>query len=463
MRTTCKPVDRFGAMQAFDRAVAITVASAAVFLAPVPAMGQDSPVTCVTCHGQEAKDHAGSTHALLSCQDCHGGPKQYQLATAAAFDHGDGFRGKPARSAIPQLCGSCHSDVERMNPYGLRTDQLSRYWTSGHGKALKQDKDERVAVCIDCHGNHGVRSADDPASMTHPTNVPDTCAKCHADAELMAEYDLPTQIVDEYRQSVHGKLLRDGDTGAPNCATCHGNHSAMPPGVADVWAVCGQCHQHAASEFATSVHSTLEEFGGCVRCHGGGEDRHFHLVERMTSPTGALIQRFEDLLKHGGAIPTAEETARAIHPNPRTIINRTLSTCLDCHEDLEDDESLPRLFDLLTRIEQAERRFVMTGRRLDQIGAGVLLVDNQRFKFEDAKTKLLELAPTQHSLDIKKVDTKVAELNTICAEIDDELDVLERGLRLRRMALIPIWLFTLGFATLWYVKYKQLHKVYVTE
>ena len=94
---------------------------------------------------------------------------------------------------------------------------------------------------------------------------------------------------------------------------------------------------------------------------------------------------------------------------------------------------------------------------------GVLLVDNQPFKFEDAKTKLLELAPTQHSLDIKKVDTKVAELDAICAEIDGELDDLEQGLRLRHMALIPIWVFTLGFATLWYVKYKQLHKDYVTE
>ena len=46
------------------------------------------------------------------------------------FDHGTPFHGKPPRADIPSLCGDCHANVTRMNPFGLRTDQLTRYWTS---------------------------------------------------------------------------------------------------------------------------------------------------------------------------------------------------------------------------------------------------------------------------------------------------------------------------------------------
>ncbi|MHC5108897.1 MAG: hypothetical protein ACYTHJ_03345 [Planctomycetota bacterium] len=442
-------------------------------LVPTSVEGEEPAVTCGTCHPDAALEHSQSAHARFDCQDCHGGSATFSLTPAEAarlmpddggaaknFDHGDAFRGKPARIDVPELCGTCHTDVRRMNPFGLRTDQLARYWTSGHGVALREKKDERVAVCIDCHGNHGIRSGRDPSSLTHPTNIPETCATCHSDSALMAEYDLPVEVVDEYRQSVHGMMLAEGDTGAPTCATCHGNHSATPPGANSVGEVCGQCHQHAAREFETSVHATLEDFGGCIRCHGGGEGRHDHLVERITSPTGVLINRFEDLLK-SEPDPSPQQVAEAIHPNPRVIIERTLESCTDCHDDIEDDESLPKLFDLLDRIEKAERKFVTVGRRIDEVGRGVLLVNNQRFRFEDAKTALLELAPIQHSLDVSKVDERVATVSEICMEIDGELDNLERGLQFRHLALIPIWIFALGFATLWYIKYRQLRAAYV--
>ena len=127
-------------------------------------------------------------------------------------------------------------------------------------------------------------------------------------------------------------------------------------------------------------------------------------------------------------------------------MEQALPTCMECHEDLEDDESLPKLFELLDEIAEAERRYVETANRLDEVGRGVLLVDNQRFKFEDAKTHLIELAPLQHALDNSVVAEKVAKLNEVCSQVNRELDELERGLHWRRMALIPIWLFALVFA-----------------
>ncbi len=348
-----------------------------------------------------------------------------------------------------------------MNPYGSRTDQLARYWTSGHGKRLKADGDERVAVCIDCHGAHEILSGGEPESRTNPLNVPDTCGTCHGDAGLMAEYDLPVEVVEEYRQSIHGRLLiEQHDTGAPTCATCHGNHSAMPPGFASVGAVCGQCHQHATEAFSTSIHASQPEFRGCVQCHGGGEGRHSHLVERITKGPAAMIQRYT-LLLASEPEPSPERVTEMIHPDPKQILERALPTCLDCHEDLEDDESLPRLFELLDDIAQAEQHYVHTGNRLNRVGRGVLLVDSQLFKFEDAKTHLIELAALQHTLNNSQVDEKVAQLNAICAEVNSELDALEEGLRWRYSALIPIWAFALFFGSVLYIKYKLLKRAYV--
>ncbi len=89
------------------------------------------------------------------------------------------------------------------------------------------------------------------------------------------------------------------------------------------------------------------------------------------------------------------------------------------------------------------------------------MVDAQRFRFEDAKTHLIELAPLQHTLDNSVVGEHVEELNAVCAQVNAELDGLEAGLRRRHLALIPIWLFALLFAGACYAKYKQLKALHV--
>ncbi len=452
------------------RPIRLAAAVLAVGSVLAPSASADD-ATCATCHKSQSTEYQRSVHQALACQECHGGPKKYDLPAdrigaltepdltggmTGRFDHGNTFKGVASRAEVPDLCGGCHADVERMNPYGLRTDQLARYWTSGHGKALKGEGELRVAVCIDCHGSHGILTGKDPESRTHPTNIPETCATCHADPVLMSDFDIPVEIHDEYRSSVHGRLLfEQGDTGAPTCATCHGNHSAMPPGFATVGAVCGRCHEAASKHFATSIHAAQEEHKGCIQCHGGGEGRHFHLIQRITRSSGLMIQRYTHLLESTPS-PTPEQISEAIHPDPVQIINHALPMCLDCHEELEDDESLPKLFELMDDILDAERGYVKTANRLEQMGKGVLLVDAQQFKFQDAKTHLIELAPLQHTLDNEVVAEKIAELTAVCDEVNTELDTLEHGLAIRKQALLPIWIFAVLFSAALYVKYKRL-------
>jgi hypothetical protein len=39
-----------------------------------------------------------------------------------------------------------------------------------------------TAKCSDCHTPHGNLPADDPASSVHPSNLLETCARCHETA-----------------------------------------------------------------------------------------------------------------------------------------------------------------------------------------------------------------------------------------------------------------------------------------
>ena len=103
------------------------------------ALAQRQPADCSACHPTQAEQFNASVHyAAFRCPNCHGGKDVYELTPAeahafglgaasapadstrpATFDHGESFHGKAARKDVPVVCGSCHADVERMNPYGL--------------------------------------------------------------------------------------------------------------------------------------------------------------------------------------------------------------------------------------------------------------------------------------------------------------------------------------------------------
>ena len=207
----------------------------------------------------------------FSCADCHGGDPStmvYKLSMSPER----GFIGKPGRMDIPKLCSRCHSNPAFMKQYGgMRTDQLDLYKTSMHGIALYTRGDLNVAVCTDCHTTHHIASPKNPKSSIYKKNTPDTCGHCHASEKLMAKYGLDYTIPEQYKQGEHGKrLLEEDDLGAPVCNDCHGNHGAMPPGVASIEHVCGQCHLQNEQYYDQSKHAAAfaaMKLGRCVVCH----------------------------------------------------------------------------------------------------------------------------------------------------------------------------------------------------
>jgi hypothetical protein len=237
--------------------------------------------SCATCHlalgieklTKPAELYKADVHGVkgFGCTTCHGGDPN--IMGLEAMDRKKGYIGKPTPIQVVDVCGKCHSDANFMRRYNpsLRVDQVAEYYTSVHGKRLKEQKDQKVATCASCHTPHAIRPPNDSRSSVHPTRVADTCGSCHANAEYMAPYKIPIDQLEKYQQSVHWKMITNkSDLAAPTCNDCHGNHGAAPPGVASVANVCGQCHAVNAELFNKSAHSKIfAQMGisGCATCH----------------------------------------------------------------------------------------------------------------------------------------------------------------------------------------------------
>ena len=199
---------------------------------------------CGACHEQYLEHALDSVHGealrdgqieAAVCTDCHGSSHD------AAVPHD---------VAIAQTCGDCHSTIYK------------EYENSIHGAALIDEGNTDVPTCIDCHGVHDIN---DPTTAAARARSPELCAECHANEELMAEYDISTEVFDTYVADFHGTTVMlfdyEHDDVAPNTAVCYDCH-----GVHDIKAVddpnagirenltetCRTCHPDASDNFADS-------------------------------------------------------------------------------------------------------------------------------------------------------------------------------------------------------------------
>lgn len=305
----------------------------------------------------------------LGCHSCHGGDQTAFDNQARAHSAAKGFLGKPKRHAIPESCGKCHSDPSYMRTFNpsIRTDQVKEYYTSVHGKRLREG-DQKVAVCTSCHDVHAIRAVKDQMAWTYPTNVAETCGGCHGSAEYMKPYKIPTNQLDKYQQSVHYEMLtRRADLASPTCSSCHGNHGATPPGVDAVANVCSHCHVATAELFAKSPHkSAFEDLGmpGCVTCHSNHD---------ITQPSDAMLSGGED------------------------------APCATCHE--PDSPPLKKAGELRSMIEGLAGRIDQATAVLTRAEHAGMEIGIPKFELLAAKESLIKARAAAHALDIEQIKT----------------------------------------------------------
>lgn len=374
--------------------------------------------SCEACHPKEAAAEKDRPHqrAGIDCVACHGGDPTAKTSDAAKRQS-SGFRGAMTRTAWTELCGDCHADVRRMNPFGIPTDQLARYRTSRHGEDLFGKNDEHVAICIDCHGSHGILGPDSSDSPVYPRNVPDTCGKCHDHAEIIDEYGLDGDEEANYRASVHGDLLlKQGDLSAPQCATCHGSHGALPPGFARVSAVCGKCHVRQRELFEKSPHARLVEsgdFDACVVCHSN------HKV-----------------------VPASDQILKG--------------TCSLCHQ--PDSTPLQTRDLILSSLQQAQGQVDRAKERLATAQRRGLATEEEQVLLADARTALLQMEATQHTLDPERLQTSAREVASTVDRLGEQLDAATSLERIKRLALLPVIAFLVLMSLGSWVRFRRIHR-----
>lgn len=184
---------------------------------------------CARCHPAQVASAEQGIHAdTIPCTSCHGAHDMPPVPDAAT---------RRIDVRLARACAACHPK------------EGASYFADVHGRtAVRQAlghapiTGDTAATCISCHGEHGIRRANDP---TWRFAVADACTRCHG------EYG------STYRDSYHGQASRVGSTRAAQCADCHTPHNVRPASdtassVAPAHQIrtCRQCHSEARGKFA---------------------------------------------------------------------------------------------------------------------------------------------------------------------------------------------------------------------
>ncbi len=214
---------------------------------------------CLSCHGNPGltktddegreislyvSEEAVSTaaHRFIDCTTCHT-TEPHQVSTPLT------------KLSLAEKCGSCHQYEYKL------------HLQSVHGQQLVQGNPD-VATCVDCHSPdsnpHSVIRVLEYDSPAYKKNISQTCAKCHGNEELMADYGIVEKVYESYMRSFHGKAMELGtyeisQLDKATCTNCHGTHdikSVTDPtspvaGLVNLAETCEQCHPNAGVEFAS--------------------------------------------------------------------------------------------------------------------------------------------------------------------------------------------------------------------
>lgn len=236
----------------------------------LPLFGQDEDYDyldsdmCMDCHEESEhgtdfnEDLEVSAHEGFECLDCHTDKDTDPHREDLEFEVGC------------QGCRDCHEEV---------SDEYVAHGRSTIGKCSE------MPMCSDCHGDHDILPSDVKASKTHPSNVANSCGKCHEDLDLVERYEIMfDHPVDIYQASVHGKATEGGVLNAATCNDCHGvgssahmiyspNHPESAINHSNIPQTCGKCHPEETEAYLEGIHGKMAARGRagspvCTDCHG---------------------------------------------------------------------------------------------------------------------------------------------------------------------------------------------------
>jgi hypothetical protein len=288
---------------------------------------------CLACHGTEIL--SGSVHAGLACTDCH----------RVSLSPGTPDLPHPKKLPPPNCTGTCH----QANPLQKPGEGPVYYPDSVHGQDYLKRGVNDVARCWDCHGKHNIRKKDDPTSTVNRRNIPLLCSTCHENQAVVVKYHIHAETpYQEYRQSVHGKALFEKGllTFAAVCTDCHGVHNIQGVGqgilMAKQPATCGRCHVLILDEYKDSIHGREALKGNsdaplCVDCHGEHklmspqDERSSASRGRVPDTCSSCHARPEVMRKYGVPEDRIQTFIESMHGIASGFGSKATANCSDCH------------------------------------------------------------------------------------------------------------------------------------
>ena len=383
---------------------------------------------------------------------------------------------------IPQIvgpggCRACHQQLDEAR---LTSPTLQ----------LDYDRHARIGMgCADCHGGDSqaieATAAHNAAAgyigIPEPARIVELCARCHADPAFMVQHNpgLPTDQLEKYGTSMHGKLLAMGLRKVANCASCHSAHNvrtASDP-LSSTYPVhlprtCAQCHsstQHMAgfpiptdqfAKYAVSVHGRAllekEDLGApaCNDCHSnhGAVPPGAQSVAHVCGTCHALNAEYYEKSPHAEiwkiqergqcttchqhhAIAAPEHTAFAMGPD---------SMCIQCHH--PDDAGWAAGRSMYATLEElVELQTEATTRLTTAHNLGMDVSDGD-FIMQDFRKSVMQLRTLSHQLDVQgftKAATaardQVAGARQIAESAISEFHYRRRGLMIALLLSLPVF------------------------
>jgi len=278
---------------------------------------------CKTCHDEVSAKYEKSLHGKAAakgdrlaplCQDCHGSHNIKGVKDSKSLI---------APLNIPALCGKCHKEgtpVQQQRNIE-QTNIIENYSESIHGEGLLKKGLIVTATCTSCHTAHDILPHTDPGSSIARKNIANTCAKCHAEIELV------------HRKVIKGALWEKEANVLPACVDCHQPHKARKvfydQGMADL--DCLGCHNNRDIKASGNKHSLFVDYSivkssrhsniSCSQCHSGVSPSHIR-------PCDSITQKVDCSSCHA---EIGEEYKLSMHGTLEAKNDPNAPSCSECH------------------------------------------------------------------------------------------------------------------------------------
>ncbi len=455
--------------------------------------------TCLVCHleldSPEAAAFRTDIHYArgLTCADCHGGDPSSDDQDES-MSKARGFIGVPMKQDIPRLCGKCHGPAgsELKTRFKL-DDVLTAFRGSIHGRALQSSP--AGPQCVSCHGVHNIARVDQPRSPVHPGKVVDTCARCHANASYMRDFNptLPVDQREKYLTSVHGKRHAAGDWKVATCVSCHSNHLILdakdpraPVYPANVPSTCAHCHANERTmagygipttqyrDYKQSVHGValLKKADlnapACNSCHGNHGAAPPGAAS-VIAVCGQCHQANEELYEKSAHRPVFERGKlpgcvvchgnHLVHPpSDETVSFSATSPCGKCHRNNGTDKAAPgivRIRGLLDSLNVGQKDAEGVLSRAENLGMDV---SDARYSLKDVHQAEIQSRVAIHTFQAKDVEEAARPGITLVAQAHKAgLDAIQEY-RFRRTGLGISTLIVTCVVILLYLKIRAIER-----